>query len=85
MKKKGFHSGLACLFYGTPGTGKTETVYQLAKHTGRDVMLVDIPQIRSMWVGESEKMSREYSTTIGIMCEKIVESLYCFSSRQTPL
>lgn len=55
MKKKGFHSGLTCLFYGTPGTGKTETVYQLAKLTGRDVMLVDIPQIRSMWVGESEK------------------------------
>lgn len=55
MKKKGFHSGFTCLFYGTPGTGKTETVYQLAKLTGRDVMLVDIPQIRSMWVGESEK------------------------------
>lgn len=55
MKKKGFHSGFTCLFYGSPGTGKTETVYQLAKLTGRDVMLVDIPQIRSMWVGESEK------------------------------
>lgn len=55
MKKKGFHSGFTCLFYGTPGTGKTETVYQMAKLTGRDVMLVDIPQIRSMWVGESEK------------------------------
>lgn len=55
MRKKGFHSGFTCLFYGTPGTGKTETVYQLAKLTGRDVMLVDIPQIRSMWVGESEK------------------------------
>lgn len=55
MRKKGFHSGFTCLFYGTPGTGKTETVYQLAKLTGRDVMLVDIPQVRSMWVGESEK------------------------------
>lgn len=55
MKAKGFHSGFACLFYGSPGTGKTETVYQLAKATGRDVMLVDIPQIRSKWVGESEK------------------------------
>lgn len=55
MKEKGFHSGFACLFYGSPGTGKTETVYQLAKSTGRDVMLVDIPEIRSKWVGESEK------------------------------
>lgn len=58
MKAKGFHSGFACLFYGSPGTGKTETVYQLAKATGRDVMLVDIPQIRSKWVGESEKNLR---------------------------
>lgn len=55
MKQKKFHSGFACLFYGAPGTGKTETVYQLAKKTKRDVMLVDIPQVRSMWVGESEK------------------------------
>lgn len=55
MKKKGFHCSFTCLFYGTPGTGKTETVYQLAKLTRRDVMLVDIPQIRSKWVGESEK------------------------------
>lgn len=55
MKKKGFHNGFACLFYGTPGTGKTETAMQLARLTGRDVMLVDIPSVRSMWVGESEK------------------------------
>lgn len=55
MKKRGLRCGFACLFYGAPGTGKTETVYQLAKYTGRDVMLVDIPHIRSMWVGESEK------------------------------
>lgn len=37
------------------GTGKTETVYQLARHTGRDIMLVDVPQIKSKWVGDSEK------------------------------
>lgn len=55
MKQKGFHSGFACLFYGSPGTGKTETAYQLAKATGRNIMMVDIPQVRSMWVGESEK------------------------------
>lgn len=62
MKKRGFHSGLTCLFYGSPGTGKTETVYQLAKLTGRDVLLVDIPQVRSMWVGESEKNTKAIFT-----------------------
>ncbi len=55
MKEKGFRSGFACLFYGSPGTGKTETVYQLAKRTGRNIMTVDVPQIKSKWVGDSEK------------------------------
>jgi SpoVK/Ycf46/Vps4 family AAA+-type ATPase len=30
-------------------------VYQLARRTGRQVMVVDVPQIKSKWVGESEK------------------------------
>ena len=55
MKDKGFRNGFACLFYGSPGTGKTETVYQLARQTGRNIMVVDVPQIKSKWVGESEK------------------------------
>ena len=55
MKEKGFRNGFACLFYGGPGTGKTETVYQLALQTGRSIMVVDVPRIKSKWVGESEK------------------------------
>ena len=55
MKERGFRNGFACLFYGSPGTGKTETVYQLARQTGRNIMVVDVPQIKSKWVGESEK------------------------------
>ena len=55
MKEKGFRNGFACLFYGDPGTGKTESVYQLAKKTGRNIMVVDVPQLKSMWVGQSEK------------------------------
>ena len=55
MKEKGMRSGFTCLFYGAPGTGKTETVYQVARESGRDIFLVDVSQIKSMWVGESEK------------------------------
>ena len=55
MKEKGFRNGFACLFYGSPGTGKTETVYQLARQSGRNIMVVDVPQLKSMWVGQSEK------------------------------
>ena len=51
----GFRKGFACLFHGAPGTGKTETVLQLARITGRDIMQVNISEIKSMWVGESEK------------------------------
>ena len=55
MREKGFRNGFACLFYGGPGTGKTESVYQLARQTGRSIMVVDVPSIKSKWVGESEK------------------------------
>ncbi|GHV88922.1 hypothetical protein AGMMS50267_12820 [Spirochaetia bacterium] len=55
LKHKGMRNGFACLFYGKPGTGKTETVNQIARMTGRDVMLVDIAETKSCFFGESEK------------------------------
>jgi len=55
LETKGMRKGFTCIFYGGPGTGKTETVMQLARMTQRDIMLVDIPSIRSKWVGEQEK------------------------------
>ena len=55
MKDKGLRTGFTCLFYGGPGTGKTETVYQIARESGRDLFIVDVSQIKSCWVGESEK------------------------------
>ena len=55
MKKNGLRSAFTCLLYGGPGTGKTETVYQLARESGRDLFLVDVSQIKDCWVGESEK------------------------------
>lgn len=59
LEAGGMRKGFACLFYGAPGTGKTETVYQLARRTGRDLMVVDVSQIKSCWVGESEKNIKE--------------------------
>ena len=55
MEEKGMRKGFACIFYGEPGTGKTETVLQLARLTGRDVMRVEIAGMRDKWVGQSEK------------------------------
>ena len=47
--------GFACLFYGAPGTGKTETALQLARKTGRDILQVNVSELRDKYVGESEK------------------------------
>lgn len=55
LRSAGMRPGFCCIFYGAPGTGKTETVYQLARYTGRDIMRVDVDKIKSCWVGESEK------------------------------
>lgn len=59
LEECGMRKGFACLFYGEPGTGKTETVNQLARATGRDVMVVDVSQIKDKYVGESEKNIKE--------------------------
>ena len=55
LKEKGLRSGFACLFHGGPGTGKTETVYQIARESGRDLFVIDVAKIKHCWVGESEK------------------------------
>lgn len=55
IKEKGLRTGFSCLLYGGPGTGKTETVYQLARESSRDLFIVDVSKIKSCWVGETEK------------------------------
>ena len=56
LKKNNMNKGLSVLFYGYPGTGKTETAYQLAKQSGRQIMMVDISKTKTCWFGESEKL-----------------------------
>lgn len=55
LRNAGMRTGFCSLFYGSPGTGKTETVYQIARATGRDILRVDVDKIKSCWVGESEQ------------------------------
>jgi SpoVK/Ycf46/Vps4 family AAA+-type ATPase len=55
LKQRGMPTGFCCLFYGTPGTGKTELVQQLAIATQRDLFQVDLSTLRDKFVGESEK------------------------------
>ena len=55
LKEANMRTGFACLFYGSPGTGKTETVLQLSRKTRRPIFQVNISDLKSKWVGESEK------------------------------
>jgi hypothetical protein len=59
LEENAMRKGFACLFYGPAGTGKTETVYQIARETGRNIMLVNIAGVKSMWFGESEKQVKD--------------------------
>ena len=47
LRNAGMRTGFCSLFYGSPGTGKTETVYQIARATGRDILRVDVDKIKS--------------------------------------
>ena len=67
---KGMRKGFACIFSGSPGTGKTETVYQIARETKRNLMMVDISETKSKWYGESEKKIKEIFDTYRTAVEK---------------
>ena len=56
LESANMRKGFNCLFYGLPGTGKTETALQLARLTKRDILQVDISEMRDKWYGETEKI-----------------------------
>jgi len=69
LTEKAYPTGVACMFYGAPGTGKTETAFQIAKATGRAILHVDISQTKSMWFGESEKKIKEIFDQYRQLCK----------------
>jgi len=59
LKMGGMSVGITTMFYGGPGTGKTESVMQIARKTNRTIVRVDIAAVKSMWMGESEKLIKK--------------------------
>jgi AAA+ superfamily predicted ATPase len=59
LKDMGMKQGFTVLLHGYPGTGKTETVYQISKKTGRDIKMVNMSETKSSWFGESEKLIKK--------------------------
>lgn len=50
--------GIQSLFWGPPGTGKTEVVKQLARESGRDILMLDMAKTTSAAWGATEKFYR---------------------------
>ena len=70
LDEQSLPKGVAALFHGQPGTGKTETAMQIAKATGRPVCHVDIAGSKSCWFGESEKLIKRIFTDYAEQCKK---------------
>ena len=54
-KKLPYGKGVAIVFYGPPGTGKTMAAQVLANELGLDIYRIDLSQISSKYIGETEK------------------------------
>lgn len=76
LQENNMQQGISILLHGKPGTGKTETVFQLAKATNRNIYRVDISEMKSMWYGESQKKIK-----------KLFEDYYEYAEKQpiTPI
>lgn len=59
MKKQSNFSGVTILLSGLPGTGKTELARQLARETGRDLLMFNVAEQRDRYYGESEKKIKQ--------------------------
>ena len=76
LKSKGMRTGVCILMHGQPGTGKTATVYELARQTGRDIIQVQVTDFKDKYVGESEaKLKKIFSDY----------RQYCMKSDVTPI
>ncbi len=54
-KKLPYGRGISVVLYGPPGTGKTMAAQVLAKELGLDIYRIDLSQISSKYIGETEK------------------------------
>ena len=70
LEEMGMRKGFNIILYGAPGTGKTETTLQLARKTQRDVLNIDVSNLKSKWVGDSEKAIKGVFKTYKNLCKK---------------
>ena len=69
LVEKGYQKGIAALLYGAPGTGKTETVYQIAKKTERSILDL-IRKVGDLCDSSEEMFEKTFQT-------EAIEYKYC--------
>lgn len=70
LEEKCMPKGVCIMFYGESGTGKTESVYQLAKKTGRSIFHVDIGKAVSQWHGGTIKNLSNIFEKYNLFCKQ---------------
>lgn len=80
LEEMGMRKGFNIILYGAPGTGKTETTMQLARKTGRDLLVIDMSKLKSKWVGDSEKAVKGVFSLYKNLCKtKTVKPILFFN------
>jgi len=64
LEKWGFKAesnkqGVVLLLYGAPGTGKTFTAGAIANELNRDLVTLNVPELRNKYYGETEKLIKK--------------------------
>lgn len=74
LKRNGIAAGISVMLHGKPGTGKTAVVKQWAKSSQRMLLWVEVNNIKSPWVGETEqrinKAFKEYEMAFRLYQKK---------------
>ena len=68
LKERGYRPCLSVLMWGPPGTGKTELARQVARESGRGILIVDVPKLFGIFIGEGSIRLRSLFQTYRYVC-----------------
>ena len=68
LREVGMRPCLSAILYGAPGTGKTELARQIARESGRGILVVDVPKLFGIYIGEGAIRLRNLFQTYRYVC-----------------